>query len=121
MIGDLRQALENVEQTRQQLMEVTGVAWSEDRLIRVVVGPRGQLVELENDPRIYRKPDAARLSASIMTAVRAAVDDAAAKTKEIMDRVMPSDRGLGLGQTDFDRMLASHDSDLPRVFREEPS
>jgi DNA-binding protein YbaB len=120
MVDDLRQALTDITETQRRLVQVTGVAWSADRLIRAVVGPRGQLVELEIDPRIYRVPDARQLSASILATVRAAVEDAAAKTKEIMDKAMPRDRGLGLTeQTDVDRMVASHDADLPRVFGEE--
>jgi DNA-binding protein YbaB len=117
LIGDLRHTLANIEQTRQEMAAVTGTAWSDDRLIRAVVGPRGQLIELEIDPRIYRTPDAAWLSATILATVRAAVEDAAAKTKQIMDRAMPSDRGLGLvGTTDIDRMITSHDADLPRLW-----
>jgi len=39
---------------------------------------------------------------------------------EIVDKAMPKDRGLGLiGATDFDRMMSSHDADLPRVLKKE--
>jgi DNA-binding protein YbaB len=118
LIGDLNKALANATQTRQEIVSVTGVAWSDDRLIKAVVGPRGQLIELEIDARVYRKPDSKQLAASILATVRAATEDATAKTKEIMDRAMPRDRGLGIvGQTAIDRMLASHDADLPNALR----
>jgi hypothetical protein len=52
--------------------------------------------------------------------VRAAVEDANQKTREIVDKAMPKDRGLGLiGASDFDQMMSSHDADLPRVLKKE--
>jgi DNA-binding protein YbaB len=120
VVGDLQQTLDNAAQTRQQILEVTGTAWSDDRLVKAVVGPRGQLMELEIDPRVFRTPNSKALSASILSTVRAAVEDANSKTKEIVDKAMPKDRGLGLfGATDFDRMITSHDADLPQALKKE--
>jgi len=120
VIDDLQQTLKNAAQTRQQILEITGTAWSADRLIKAVVGPRGQLLELEIDPRVFRNPNSKALAASILSTVRAAVEDANRKTKEILDKAMPKDRGLGLiGATDFDTLLTSHDADLPRVLKKE--
>jgi DNA-binding protein YbaB len=119
LIGELNTTMDNVARTRQEMLEITGTAWSDDRLIRAVVGPRGQLVELDIDPRVYRTPNSKALSASILATVRAAVDDASAKTRAIMDRVLPKDRMDGvLGRTDFDVMADTHDADLPRAMRE---
>jgi DNA-binding protein YbaB len=118
VIDDLQQTIENAAQTRQQIMEITGTAWSDDRLIKAVVGPRGQLIELEIDPRVYRTPNSKALAASIVSTVRAAVEDANKQTKEIVDKVMPKDRGLGLiGKTDFDVLMESHDADLPKALK----
>ncbi|MDT5028752.1 MAG: hypothetical protein QOE61_5178 [Micromonosporaceae bacterium] len=120
VIGDLHQTLDNAAQTRQQVLEITGTAWSDDRLVKAVVGPRGQLIELEIDPRVFRTPNSKALSASILSTVRAAVEDANQKTREIVDKAMPKDRGLGLmGATGFDQMMSSHDADLPRVLKKE--
>jgi DNA-binding protein YbaB len=120
VIGDLHQTLDNAAQTRQQVLEITGTAWSDDRLVKAVVGPRGQLIELEIDPRVFRTPNSKALSASILSTVRAAVEDANQKTREIVDKAMPKDRGLGLiGASDFDQMMSSHDADLPRVLKKE--
>jgi DNA-binding protein YbaB len=118
VIDDLQGTLANAAQTRQEIAEIVGTAWSEDRLIRAVVGPRGQLVELDIDPRVYRTPNSKALSASIIATVRQAVEDANQQTREIMERVMPKDKGLGLfGKTDFDLMIDSHDADLPQVLK----
>jgi DNA-binding protein YbaB len=118
VIDDLQQTIENAAQTRQQIMEITGTAWSDDRMIKAVVGPRGQLIELEIDPRVYRTPNSKALAASIISTVRAAVEDANKQTKEIVEKVMPKDRGLGLiGKTDFDVLMESHDADLPKALK----
>ncbi|MFC0531058.1 YbaB/EbfC family nucleoid-associated protein [Phytohabitans kaempferiae] len=118
VIDDLQQTIENAAQTRQQIMEITGTAWSDDRLVKAVVGPRGQLIELEIDPRVYRTPNSKALAATIMSTVRAAVEDANEKTKEIVEKVMPKDRGLGLiGKTDFDVLMESHDADLSKALK----
>jgi hypothetical protein len=83
-----------------------------------VVGPRGQLIELEIDPRIYRTPNSKALSATILSTAKAAIEDANKKTREIMDKVMPKDKGLGLfGKTDVDVMLEHHDADLPQAMK----
>ncbi|MBO4208941.1 YbaB/EbfC family nucleoid-associated protein [Micromonospora echinofusca] len=120
VLDDLSQSLENAAQTRQQVLEVTGTAWSDDRMIKAVVGPRGQLVDLDIDPRVYRTPNSKALSAAILSTVRAAVEDAGRQTREILERTLPKDRGLGLTeQTDFDRMLDSHDADLPKLLKKE--
>jgi DNA-binding protein YbaB len=118
VIDDLQHTIENAAQTRQQIMEITGTAWSDDRLIKAVVGPRGQLIELEIDPRVYRTPNSKALAASILSTVRAAVEDANNQTREIVEKVMPKDRGLGLiGKTDFDVLMESHDADLPKTMK----
>jgi len=115
-VGDLRRTMTDMTQTQRELATVTGTAWSPDRLVKAVVGPRGQLVDLDIDPRVFRTPNSKALSAAILTTVRAAVEDANRKTREIMERAMPKDRGLGpTGETHIERMLASHDADLPQV------
>jgi DNA-binding protein YbaB len=116
VLDGLKRTLDDAAQTRQQVMEITGTAWSDDRLVKAVVGPRGQLIELEIDPRVYRNPNSKALSATILATVRAAVEDANQKTREIMERVMPKTDGL-LGKTDFDVMLEHHDAELPQALR----
>lgn len=118
VIDDLKQTMSRVDDIRREVIEVTGTAWSDDRLIKAVVGPRGQLVELEIDPRVFRNPNSKALSAAILATVRAAVTDANEKTREIMSRAMPKDRGLDLmGKTDIDVMLEKHDAELPQALK----
>jgi DNA-binding protein YbaB len=115
MLGDLRRATRNMADIQRRLFEVTGTAWSEDRLIRAVVGPRGHLLELHIDPRIYRRPDSGALAASIVATVKAAVAQASARTQEIIDGYLPKDMQVGqVGGVDMRTLNQLHDADLPK-------
>lgn len=120
LVDGLQRSMGDLDRARREMLDITGTAWSDDRLIKAVVGPRGQLVELEIDPRIYRTPNSKALSATILATVRTAVDDANTQTSAVMERLLPKDRANGLpGKTDFDALLGSHDADLPTTLRKE--
>ncbi|MBO0867009.1 MAG: YbaB/EbfC family nucleoid-associated protein [Micromonosporaceae bacterium] len=113
IVGDLRKTIDNIDGIQQRMLRVTGTAWSDDRLIKAVVGPRGQLVDLEIDPRVYRNPNSKALSASIVATVRAAVQDAAGKVKEIYAESVPADlRAAQVGGMDMEKLIGSHDTEL---------
>ncbi|NIH84492.1 YbaB/EbfC family nucleoid-associated protein [Amycolatopsis granulosa] len=84
MLEELQKVTENIPKTHQRMLAITGVAWSPDRMVKVVVGPRGQLVDLEIDPRVFRKPDAPGLQAAILAASAEAVAQVSAQIQEIM-------------------------------------
>lgn len=115
VVGDLHKSLDNMGDMHRKLMRVTGTAWSSDRLVKAVVGPRGQLVELEIDPRVYRQPNSKALAAKIVATVHSAVDDVLRQTSEILDENLPSDRGLGFGlslDNPAVRLARRHDADV---------
>jgi DNA-binding protein YbaB len=113
MVGDLRQTLSKAEGIQQRMLAVTGTAWSDDRMVKAVVGPRGHLVELEIDPRVFRRPDSKALAASIVATVRVAVDDVMEQTQKIIDESMPADVGVGkVGALDVRKLIGTHDADL---------
>jgi DNA-binding protein YbaB len=115
MIDDLRQTMGSVNETHKKMAQVTGVAWSDDRLVKATVGPRGQLVDLEIDPRVYRQPNSKALAATIVATVRRASEEAMAKTQAIVDAAMPSDFGVAkLGNLSMAKLMRSHDADLPK-------
>jgi hypothetical protein len=60
-------------------------------MVKVVVGPRGQLVDLEIDPRVFRRPDAAELRAKILGASQEAVRKVGEQVQEIMAEQLPPD------------------------------
>jgi hypothetical protein len=113
MMDDLQRARRNLGDTQRRMLQVRGEARSDDRLIRVVVGPRGQLVDLELDPRVFRNPDSRALAAAILDTVRSAVEDSQQKTRELRDELLPKDlRSLAQRGTDEPDLLAVQDADL---------
>ena len=84
LMEELDRTLERIPETQRQLMELTGVAWSGDGMVKAVVGPRGQLLDLEIDPRVFRRPDAGALKMSIMGAVTAAIQKVNEQSREII-------------------------------------
>ncbi|BCJ46073.1 hypothetical protein GCM10010168_50210 [Actinoplanes ianthinogenes] len=119
VIRELKQTVGDAAQTQREVLAVTGTATSPDGLITVVVGPRGQLIDLRIDPRIYRQPNAGALAATIMATTRAAVEKAVEKTAEIVDAKLPKvDDILPPGtERPFDvrTLLRHHDGDLKRA------
>jgi DNA-binding protein YbaB len=89
LMDELDKTLENLPDTQRRLMSLSGVGWSEDGLVKAVVGPRGQLVDLEIDPRVFRRPDAQALRSSILAATTAAIRRVSEQTQEIMFGQVP--------------------------------
>jgi DNA-binding protein YbaB len=113
MIDDLHRARNNLAASQQRIMKIKGEAWSDDRLIKAVVGPRGQLIDLEIDPRVFRNPNSKALAASILATVRTAVDDALRQSREVRDELVPKDlRELAEGRRSKPDLLDLHDADL---------
>jgi DNA-binding protein YbaB len=113
MVDDLHRARNNLAASQQRILKIKGEASSDDRLIKAVVGPRGQLIDLEIDPRVFRNPDSKALAASILATVRAAVDDSLRQTREVRDELLPKDlRALAEGRRTGPDLLTRHDADL---------
>jgi DNA-binding protein YbaB len=120
-LDDLKVSLSKVGETQRKIAEVTGTAWSDDRMIKAVVGPRGQLLELEIDPRIYRRPNSTALAATIMATIRTAVEEATAKAAKLLAESMPKDSPFGdgpVGRLDYRRLMQTHDADLRKALEE---
>jgi DNA-binding protein YbaB len=60
---------------------------SADGLVTVVVGGRGEVLELELDPRIYHAQDARALAAKILETIQAACEEAAHESVKVLDDV----------------------------------
>jgi DNA-binding protein YbaB len=119
MVADLRKATARIPEIQREMLAVTGTAWSDDGLIKAVVGPRGHLLELEIDPRIYRTPNSAALAATIVQTVRAAVEEAGEKSRALMEQSLPADMRPGkIGGTDLTSFVGSHDADV-RVVKDD--
>lgn len=91
MLAQLKKSAEALPKTQERMTSVTAVSYSDDRMVKVVVGPRGQLVDLEIDPRVFRQPDAKELSAKILATTREAVRQVTEQMQEIVAEQLPPD------------------------------
>jgi DNA-binding protein YbaB len=112
MLAQLKKTAESLPKTQERMMSVTGVSFSDDRMIKVVVGPRGQLVDLEIDPRVFRRPDAVELSAKILATAGEAVRKVTDQVQEIMAEQLPPDMAEWR-----DRYQPDRSDELPRFGR----
>ncbi|WP_405140143.1 YbaB/EbfC family nucleoid-associated protein [Sphaerisporangium sp. NBC_01403] len=87
---------------RARAIQVTET--SRDGLISATVGPRGDLIRLDIDPRVYRRPDSRELADSITETVQRAAEKARDKVVELFEPLIPGEQ-----------MKAHLDGDLQRV------
>jgi len=113
MVDDLNKAMRSIDVTQRKMLHVKGTAWSGDRMVKVVVGPRGHLVDLVIDPRVYRTPNSVALAQLIVATARKATEQALAETQKIIDEAMPGDLRIAkVGSMDVRAMAVTHDADL---------
>jgi DNA-binding protein YbaB len=113
MVSDLRKATDGLPDLQKRMLTVTGSAQSSDGLIKVLVGPRGHLLELEIDPRALRQPNSKALAASIVQTVREAVEEVGERNSELLRESLPADlRARQMAGTDMVKLLRSHDADV---------
>jgi DNA-binding protein YbaB len=89
MTARYKQIRTNLGELQKQLGGLTGTATSSDGFVTATVGPRGQLVKLQLDPRIYRRADSAKLAETITETVQQAGADAAGKVEAVMAKFGP--------------------------------
>lgn len=65
---------------------------SRDGLVTVTVGSRGELVGLDINPRVFRRPDARALADSIITTVAQAAAKAQERVIEVFAPLVPADQ-----------------------------
>jgi DNA-binding protein YbaB len=111
MLAELRAGSGHLANVQRASREATGTAWSDDGLVKAVVGPRGQLLELELDPRLFRKPDSKLVAAVIVATVRNAVDEVSRRQQEILDEHVPADL-LPRTEGGLAELLGTADADL---------
>ena len=85
---------EQLRAMRDGVNDIRGTGYSDDGLVTAVAGGRGELLELELDPRIYRDRDATKLAAKIVAAVHEAEAEAAREAVKFAEKLLPaSQRG----------------------------
>ncbi|GGQ02571.1 YbaB/EbfC family nucleoid-associated protein [Streptosporangium pseudovulgare] len=104
-----RQAAQ-LRETYGRLNELNVTAQSDDGMVSVTVGPRGQVQDLTLDPRVYRKLSPSELARAIMEQIGAATGEVADQTKELMAPFLPE----GLPYEEVFGEGASFESFLPQ-------
>lgn len=79
---------------------------SPDGLVSVTVGARGEIVRLDLDPRIYRRPDARRLADTIAETARKAAAAAQERIVKIFEPVIPPEHFKAHLDGDVETVLA---------------
>ncbi|GAA2843959.1 YbaB/EbfC family nucleoid-associated protein [Crossiella cryophila] len=111
----IQQLADSVRRLRAGMRDITGTADSPDGLISATVGARGELLELELNPRVYRQPDSELLAADIVETIQRAVAAAQREVFELVKEFLPTDADPATTDLDFDPFLHSV-SDQPRTW-----
>lgn len=88
---------------QEQLLAVKATVTSDDGLVKVTVGPRGQVVDLELSPRIYRRPDSRRLAEVITTTIQRAAAEALDQVMDLTRPFVPDEKLQAYMDLDLDR------------------
>jgi DNA-binding protein YbaB len=89
---------------RARAMQVTET--SRDGLISATVGVRGELIRLDIDPRVFRRPDARGLADTITDTVRRAGEKATDSMVELFRPLVPEEHMRAQLAGDLDAVLA---------------
>ncbi|GAB3312964.1 YbaB/EbfC family DNA-binding protein [Epidermidibacterium keratini] len=122
MASNLRAQFDNMVERgpdlARQAREVTGAATSPDGLITVEVDARGQLTQLEIDPRIYRRPDSQELADTIVETTRAAAQDAQDKVVEVFEPIVGKDQMRSALTADPDKIVDDVNTHMGEIGRQ---
>ena len=104
-LAEYERIAEQVRAMRDGIENVRATNHSDDGLVTAVVGGRGELLELELDPRIFRDQDAPGLAAAILATVSGAAEEAEQEAVRFAERLIPArQRGQDVDPT-FDPVL----------------
>lgn len=112
VFGQYQRLRSGMDDMQQRLAELQVSAESDDGLIRATVGPRGQLIDLRLDRRIYRDMDAGELGRKIVTTTEQAAARMAEQVQQLMAGYLPADSGpmRFIRDNDFGSLLRRQDA-----------
>nr|BFE63219.1 hypothetical protein GCM10020063_077450 [Dactylosporangium thailandense] len=112
LAGELERMRSGMGTLQQKLQSITATAKSDDGFITAVVGPRGQLIRLDIDARVYRRPDSRQLAQSITKTIQAASADAMRQVTEACKPFMAESTVQSHLEFDLQGMTHKLDSEL---------
>ncbi|MEN3610563.1 YbaB/EbfC family nucleoid-associated protein [Plantactinospora sp. ZYX-F-223] len=115
-LAEYARLTEDLLAMREGIDKIRITAYSADGLVTVTVGGRGELIDLELDPRIYREPDSTALAGSIAGTIRDAAEAAAQDAARIAGRVTGAGTDEGVDPL-FDPALRLLDGEAERSRR----
>ncbi|MDP9848663.1 YbaB/EbfC family nucleoid-associated protein [Streptosporangium lutulentum] len=89
LAGQVNQQVERVRETYEALNSIESTMGSSDGMISVVVGPQGQVRDIELDPRVYRKLSATELADAIMEQINRAAAAVSEQRRHLLEPLMP--------------------------------
>lgn len=101
-LAEYARIADQVRSMRDGIDDIRATAYSADGLVTVVVGGRGEVLELELDPRVYRDADPTLLAESIVATIREAAEDAEQQATRFAEKLLPASRR---GRDDVDPMF----------------
>ncbi len=91
MMSQLRRMTTEAGSVQKKAMRITATVKSADDTVTATVGPRGHLIDLQLDPKIYRRPNSAQLAQTIVQTVREAVEQAMNEGQDLLETVLPEE------------------------------
>jgi DNA-binding protein YbaB len=92
MEGKLQRLIEEGPKIKERASALQITEKSKDGLITATVGPNGQLIRLDIDPRIYRRPDARALADAITETIKRAGTKAREEIVGMFTSVLPREQ-----------------------------
>lgn len=90
LLGDYDQVMDDLGRMQQRLRAAQGEAQSKDGLVRLTVGPRGELRSLHLDPRAYRKLSPSELAGEIIELSGTAARDVQQQLEQVLGPFLPA-------------------------------
>ncbi|SHN03279.1 YbaB/EbfC family nucleoid-associated protein [Cryptosporangium aurantiacum] len=112
LMEEFHRLRDGVGELQQQLRTIEVVVHSDDRLVTATLGPRGQLVRLELDPRIYRDPNSRELASKITDTIQKGARQVADRTLELCRPFLPEDDVRTQLDGDLDTFFTRLDNDI---------
>lgn len=115
LVQEVNQQTEQLERMHEKVRELSATVRSDDGMVTVTVGPRGEVRAIDFDPRVYRRLSPSELSALIVAEIGRATRQVSDQMRELMRPFVPD-----LPFEDLFGEGTSFESFLPRPGRPEP-
>jgi DNA-binding protein YbaB len=112
--GQYERLRSGMDELQRKLAAFQVTAESDDGFVRATVGPRGQLVKLVLDARVYRERDAEALAATITATVQQATAKSVEQVQQLVAGYLPAGSGAVdfLKDNNFASLMRRHDAAL---------